>query len=89
MQRDLAFVLDDADLTAAQVQAAVRVAAGPLLRDLTVFDVFRLPDGRRSVAWRLTFQADDRTLTDDEVNATHARIVARVTADLRVTLRGA
>ncbi len=89
VQRDLAFVLDDADLTAAQVQAAVRVAAGPLLRDLTVFDVFRLPDGRRSVAWRLTFQADDRTLTDDEVNATHARIVARVTADLRVTLRGA
>jgi len=35
--------------------------------------VFPLPDGRRSLAFRLTFQADDRTLTDDEVNAIHAR----------------
>ena len=32
--------------------------------------VFRLPDGRRSLAWRLTFQADDRTLTDEEITTT-------------------
>ena len=54
-----------------------------------MFDVFRLPDGSRSIAWRLTFQADDRTLTDDEVNAIHARVAARVGAELGITLRGA
>jgi phenylalanyl-tRNA synthetase beta chain len=40
------------------------------------------------VAWRLTFQAEDRTLTDDEVNEIHARVVERVGARLGVTLRG-
>ncbi|HEU5320634.1 MAG TPA: phenylalanine--tRNA ligase subunit beta, partial [Methylomirabilota bacterium] len=89
VQRDMAFVLEDAALAAAGVEAAVRRHAGPLLRDVAVFDVFRLPDGRRSVAWRLTFQAPDRTLTDDEVNAVHARVAAAVSAELPVTLRGA
>jgi phenylalanyl-tRNA synthetase beta subunit len=35
----------------------------------------------------LTFQAEDRTLTDDEVNAIHARVVARVSSELGITLR--
>ena len=54
-----------------------------------MFDVFRLPDGQRSVAWRLTFQADDRTLTDEEINTIHERVAARVSAELGLTLRGA
>ena len=72
---------------AAAIEAAIRREAGPLLREVTLFDVFRFPDGRRSLAWRLTFQADDRTLTDDEVNAIHARVAARVGAELGLTLR--
>jgi phenylalanyl-tRNA synthetase beta chain len=89
VERDMAFSLEDDGLTAAAIEAAVRAEAGPLLRGLGVFDVFRQPDGRRSVAFRLTFQADDRTLTDDEVNAIRARVAERVCANLRVALRGA
>jgi phenylalanyl-tRNA synthetase beta chain len=89
VQRDMAFVIDRPQLTAAEVEAAIRAEAGPLLRRVAVFDVFRFPDGRRSVAWRLTFQAEDRTLTDDEVNAIHARVAERVGARLGITLRGA
>jgi phenylalanyl-tRNA synthetase beta chain len=89
VERDMAFTLEDPALTAAEIEAAIRAQAGPLLRGLGVFDVFRLPDGRRSVAFRLTFQADDRTLTDDEVNAIRARVAERVCGDRRVTLRGA
>jgi phenylalanyl-tRNA synthetase beta chain len=88
VQRDMAFLLADPALTAAGVEEALRREAGPLLREVTVFDVFRLPEGGRSVAWRLTFQADDRTLTDDEVNAIHARVAGRVSAELGITLRG-
>jgi len=58
-----------------------------LLREVTLFDLFRFPDGRRSLAWRLTFQASDRTLTDDEVNAIHARVAARVTERFGLALR--
>jgi len=88
VQRDMAFQIADAALTTAAVEAVIRREAGPLLREVAVFDVFRLPDGARSIAWRLTFQAEDRTLTDDEVNAIHARLATRVSGELGITLRG-
>ena len=88
VQRDVAFVIADPGLTAAAVERAIRAEAGPLLRALTVFDVFRLPDGGRSVGWRLTFQAEDRTLTDEEVNVIHERVTRRVSNELHITLRG-
>src|SRR5687767_2174522 len=88
VQRDMAFVIDDPALPAADIERAIVQEAGPLLRAVGVFDVFRFPDGRRSVAWRLTFQAADRTLTDDEVNTIHARVAARVGSQFHITLRG-
>jgi len=88
VQRDMAFVLGaEQALPAAEVEGALRDEAGPLLRELTLFDVFRFPDGRRSLAWRLTFQAADRTLTDDEVNTIHARVAARITERFGLSLR--
>ncbi len=88
VERDLAFVLGgDRPPTAAQVESAIREAAGSLLRRVVLFDVFRFPDGRSSLAWRLLFQAEDRTLTDDEVNAIQERIVRRVTETFPITLR--
>src|SRR6185312_16730091 len=88
VQRDMAFQVADAALTTAAVEAVIRREAGPLLREVAVFDVFRLPDGRRSVAWRLTFQAEDRTLTDDEINALREALVGALTARFPITLRG-
>jgi phenylalanyl-tRNA synthetase beta chain len=88
VQRDMAFVIDDPALPAAEIERGIVQEAGPLLRAVSVFDVFRFPDGRRSVAWRLTFQAADRTLTDDEVNTIHARVAARVGAQFHIALRG-
>lgn len=87
VQRDVAFLIDDPGLTAAAVERVIRDEAGPLLRQVSVFDVYRLPDGRRSVGWRLTFQADDRTLTDEEVNGIHERVTRRVSSELHITLR--
>ena len=86
--RDMAFVLTDAATSAADVAAAIAEHAGPLLRDVGVFDVFRLPDGGRSVAYRLTFQAEDRTLTDEEINTVHARVADAVSRRFGITLRG-
>src|SRR5207247_5916489 len=77
VQRDMAFMLGERPVSAAAIAEAIRAEAGPLLRGLAVFDVFPLGDGRRSIGFRLTFQADDRTLTDDEVNAIHARVSDR------------
>ncbi|HYW07906.1 MAG TPA: hypothetical protein VE913_13180, partial [Longimicrobium sp.] len=55
-----------------QVGATLRETAGELLEFVAPFDLFEgkgIPEGTRSVAWRLRFRAADRTLTDTEVDA--------------------
>jgi phenylalanyl-tRNA synthetase beta chain len=74
--QDIAVVVEDG-VPAAAVEAAVRDAAGELLDQLRLFDVYRgeqVGEGRASLALRLEFRAPDRTLTDDEVAGVRARI---------------
>jgi phenylalanyl-tRNA synthetase beta chain len=65
------------------VATLIRRAAGPLLRDAALFDIYRgapLAPGEKSLAYRLTFQHPDRTLTEAEVDAAVAdvtRVLAR------------
>ena len=66
---DLALVVAD-DVTAERLAAELRRAGGDLLESVTLFDVYRgpsVPEGSRSLAFRLRFCALDRTLTDAEV----------------------
>ena len=86
---DLAFVVDDR-IPAAAVRATIHSAGAPLLRRLELFDVFRSDafEGARSLAFRLRFQADDRTLTDAEVGAVRQAIIDEVVATHDATLRG-
>ena len=74
---DLAFVVDDA-IPAAAVERTLREAAGDLLADLRLFDVYRgasIGDGARSLAYSLRLQAPDRTLTDREVGEVRQRCI--------------
>lgn len=86
--RDLALVIDE-NLSAGDVRNAVvraghaAVKGGFNLEGAEVFDVYRgqgLPAGRKSLAFTLTFRADDRTLTDEEVNAAFSRLQDDLTA---------
>jgi phenylalanyl-tRNA synthetase beta chain len=89
LRQDLAVVLGD-DVAAAQVLSAVRAAAGEMLDDVGVFDVYsgaQVGDGRRSLALALSFRASDRTLTDEDVAPARERIVAAL-AELGGELRG-
>jgi len=91
VQRDLAIVVGG-DVSAAEVEAAIRAMELPLLTRLTLFDVYtggQVGAGRRSLAWSLTFQAPDRTLTDAEVNQLHERILGEVARRFRAEVRGA
>jgi len=75
--QDLAFVVDE-ELSAADLMDAMREAAGPELRDVSVFDEYRgaqLGEGKRSLAFRVAFGSAERTLTDEEAAAIRARIV--------------
>jgi phenylalanyl-tRNA synthetase beta chain len=77
---DLAFVVAET-VPAASVRATIAAAGGDLLRSVELFDVFRGPsvgEGRRSLAFRLRFQAPDRTLTDAEVAPVRGAVIAEV-----------
>ena len=90
VQRDLAVVVP-AEVTAGQVEAAIRAMKLPLLSRITLFDVYeggQVGAGKRSLAWSLTFQASDRALTDNEVNELHAKIVAEVGRRFAAEIRG-
>jgi phenylalanyl-tRNA synthetase beta chain len=85
---DLAFVVDE-DVPAARLQHTIAEAAGDLLVDVALFDVYRGPGiepGRRSLAYRLRLQARDRTLTDAEV-ARVRELVMTAAASLGAALR--
>ncbi len=89
LRQDLAVVLP-AEVPAAQALAAVRAAAGKLLADAHVFDVYSGPqvgEGRRSLALALAFRASDRTLADEEVAPVRERIIGAL-AELGGELRG-
>ncbi len=86
---DLAFVVPDR-VAAEKIDKGIRQAAGSLLVDLSLFDVYRgtgVPEGTRSLAYRLRLQALDRTLTEDDVATVRGKVEA-VTAKMGAALRG-
>ncbi|MFT3916328.1 MAG: phenylalanine--tRNA ligase subunit beta [Anaeromyxobacteraceae bacterium] len=86
--RDLAVVVAEA-VTAESLLAAVREE--PLVEGATLFDVYRgppIPEGKKNLALAIRYRAADRTLTDGDADAAHARIVKRVAAAFGAELRG-
>ena len=89
LKQDLAFVVDE-DVPAGDLVAAAREAAGPELRGMRVFDVYRGEQagvGRKSIAFRVEFQSPERTLTDEDGAALRERIVALLAERFGATLR--
>ncbi|MFU8874103.1 phenylalanine--tRNA ligase subunit beta [Micromonospora sp. SL4-19] len=88
---DVALVVDDS-VPAAEVERALVEGAGELLEGVRLFDVYaseQLGAGRRSLAYKLTFRAPDRTLTVEEAVAARDAAVAEAARRFGATLRGA
>ena len=87
--RDLSVLCDEA-LTVAEVQNVMTAAAGKLLRNIQLFDIYRgtgVPEGKKSVSFSLELRADDRTLTDTDSEAVVNKVLAALEEKLGVTLR--
>jgi phenylalanyl-tRNA synthetase beta chain len=86
---DLAIVVDES-APAASVEEVIRQAGGPLLAEVRLFDLYRggaIGAGKKSLAYGLTYQAADRTLTDTEVAALRKTIVRALAEKLGAQLR--
>ncbi len=89
VSRDVAVLVDE-QFPARRILDAVTEATEPLVEEVRVFDHYTgspIPKGKKSLAYTIAYRASDRTLTDDEVNATHDRLVARLVAQLPVEVR--
>ena len=87
--RDVALVVHD-DVAAGDVERAVRDAAGALGAEVRLFDRFvggAVPANHASLAFHVVYRAPDRTLTDAEVDAQHAKVIAEVGKRFGATLR--
>jgi phenylalanyl-tRNA synthetase beta chain len=90
VQRDLAIVVPGA-ITAGEIEGQIRALGLPLLVRIALFDVYsgaQVGPGSKSLAFGLTWQAPDRTLTDREVNELHARVVAELRTRFQADVRG-
>jgi phenylalanyl-tRNA synthetase beta chain len=86
--RDMALVVD-AGVTNAPVQKIMR--SFPLVTDVALFDLYsgeQLPTGKKSLAYRITYQSPQHTLTDDEVNKVQKQILDKLAKELGASLRG-
>ena len=89
VSRDLALVCGES-VTVAQAEEVITAAAGKLLRDVKLFDIYRgagVPQGKKSMAFSLELRADDRTLTDTDSEAVVSRILAALKEKLDASLR--
>ncbi len=89
VSRDLALVCDE-NVTVASAEAVITAAAGKLLRDVKLFDIYRgpgVPEGKKSMAFSLLLRAEDRTLTDADSDGTVRKVLAALEAKLGAVLR--
>ena len=88
--RDISFFIDES-VSQADLEAAIREAAGDLLERVELFDIFRggsVPTGRQSMAFSVRYRAPDRTLGDEEVSAAHARVEEALRSRFGAEIRG-
>ncbi len=88
MVKDVAFVVDN-ETTNSEIEAVIKKSGGRLLSNIDIFDIYNnIEDGKKSMAYKLTFVDPTKTLTDDEVMEVFNKIIEDVTSKLNAKLRG-
>lgn len=88
--RDVAVIVTEGT-SAEKVTAEIKTGGGDLLAGVRVFDLYRgasIPVGTKSLAFALTYQAADRTLSDKEIDKAHRKIEDRLKHVLKASIRG-
>ena len=87
--RDIAVIVDQS-LPAEKIRAEIIASGGSLIEAVAVFDLFigdPVPEGRKSLAFTISFRSADKTLEDDEVDQVRRRIIDRLEKSFNARLR--
>lgn len=88
--RDIALVVSS-DTAAGTLENVIQSAGGKLLKDIRLFDLYEgdnVEDGKKSLAFSLTYSDSERTLTDEEVVKAHDKVLNALTTEAGALLRG-
>ena len=89
VSRDIA-VLVDKDINVWEIEKIIRSCSGNILEAVKLFDVYmgqQVPEGKKSVAYSITYRAEDRTLTDDDVSKVFDSTLNKLESNLNAILR--
>ena len=89
MTRDISLLAPHA-IPVGEIFAVMAKVGGSILADISLFDLYageHVPAGQKSLAFRLTYRADDRTLTVEETDADHAKVLKALIKDLELEIR--
>lgn len=89
MQRDIAMLIKD-EINVFEIEKIIKEKGGKLLESFELFDIYKgkqIDDGYKSVAYSIIFRAEDRTLTDEEVNSPMQKILKELEEKLNAKLR--
>jgi len=87
--RDISAVVDKT-LESERVMEAIRAFRQPFVEEVSLFDIYEgppIPEGKKGISYRIRYQANDRTLTDEEVNQYHEKILSRLKEVFSLELR--
>lgn len=87
--RDMAFILDD-DILVQQIEDIIKKQGGNMLESFKLFDIYKgkqIPEGKKSVAYSITYRLENKTLTDKEVEKVHNKILSSLSYVLGAELR--
>lgn len=89
IERDIAFIMDES-IEAGIIQAGIEKVGAPLVKHVHIFDVYQgenLPDDKKSVAYRLVYRDNEKTLTDEEIDASYQQIIKTINASYGTYVR--
>ncbi len=89
MERDLSIIVED-KVSGDDIKRLISHLGHDIIHNVTIFDLYRgksLPEGKQSFAFRIRYQSEERTLTDEEVQEVHSHVVEAMQEKLGATLR--
>jgi phenylalanyl-tRNA synthetase beta chain len=87
IKKDVAFVVDNS-ITNKEIETVIKKSGGRLLSNIDIFDIYReIEEGKKSMAYKLTFKDETRTLSDDEVMEVFNKIIVDVESKLNAKVR--
>jgi len=89
VDRDMAIVVDEKILSE-RISEKIKIVGGALIEEITLFDVYRgkqVPPGKKSLAYSIRYRSMDKTLTDEEVEKIHQKVISGLEESFKASLR--